>query len=722
MDSAVELEERPGVFGPVCYHSVKHQPRRCTDLPCCFCFLLFTIFLILTAVVAAIFGAPLRLLYGQDSFGNVCGAANQQIENRTMTGMDMSQRPFVFSFDISNPRNALQLCVHKCPDRRLSTLRELEEFAVQKHSGLCMYNVQPEQYRNSDSVMVTAEECAAIRSDPVAVQVVDDYGPRGCLLKMLQWRQGFGMCPKLPVEASDVILNRCVPSKNEVDMATVYDYYAYLNSFDLHKRVMADFYASYRQVIGLTITALVASILIIVVLRFAPGAVVHMILSVAAVGTTVTSALLWFSWSTLKRSLDNRLFDGPYDVLQEETKNEVVLFVFAIFVTALSAILLLTLLFARRHGSQVVKIFEEASRCIGEMPSLLAQPLWTFLFLATFFAFWFYVMLCLATSDLPRFVKKEIQFGNDTVKRAISNTTFTVVEYEDHTILRLLWVCYAFALIWVSEFILAAQQMVVASAVSMWYFEKDKKDCQGPVISSIKQLILYHLGSVALGAVTITALKIPRLLLLAIKKLWTPEDSVVHRERTSGWWGHFQRWLIDINHNAYAIVSVQGINFFPAAAEAHDLLHEYTEVVPMIQINRLVDFILFLGKVAVTSIVAICGIVSMKYDPQLHLFGIPLLICCVFAYFIAHCVLSLYEVVIDTLFLCYCEDLRIHEYCDEVEPASGYDTVDHPSAPITVHSASAKTYFAKPGWRELMQTPMDKNDIQMTGFETILHR
>ena len=75
-------------------------------------------------------------------------------------------------------------------------------------------------------------------------------------------------------------------------------------------------------------------------------------------------------------------------------------------------------------------------------------------------------------TDLPRFVKKEIQFGNDTVKRAISDTTFTVVEYEDHTFLRVLWICYAFALIWVSEFILAAQQMVVASAVSRWYFEK----------------------------------------------------------------------------------------------------------------------------------------------------------------------------------------------------------------------------------------------------------
>lgn len=53
---------------------------------------------------------------------------------------------------------------------------------------------------------------------------------------------------------------------------------------------------------------------------------------------------------------------------------------------------------------------------------------------------------------------------------------------------------------------------------------------------------------------------------------------------------------------------------------------------------------LFAGKCSVTAIVAILGIISMKYDPQLHLYAIPLLLCFVFAYFISHCVLSLYEV------------------------------------------------------------------------------
>lgn len=44
----------------------------------------------------------------------------------------------------------------------------------------------------------------------------------------------------------------------------------------------------------------------------------------------------------------------------------------------------------------------------------------------------------------------------------------------------------------------------------------------------------------------------------------------------------------------YVFTAVQGTNFFPAAAEAQQLLSE--NAMPMIGVNRLGDFIFFLGK------------------------------------------------------------------------------------------------------------------------------
>jgi solute carrier family 44 protein 1 (choline transporter-like protein) len=61
-------------------------------------------------------------------------------------------------------------------------------------------------------------------------------------------------------------------------------------------------------------------------------------------------------------------------------------------------------------------------------------------------------------------------------------------------------------------------------------------------------------------------------------------------------------------------------------------------------LNSVGDFILFLGKCFVTAATGCVGLVIMKHNPHLHFYAVPTLVVCIFAYFIAHSVLSLYEV------------------------------------------------------------------------------
>jgi hypothetical protein len=42
--------------------------------------------------------------------------------------------------------------------------------------------------------------------------------------------------------------------------------------------------------------------------------------------------------------------------------------------------------------------------------------------------------------------------------------------------------------------------------------------------------------------------------------------------------------------------------------------------------------------------------------PGLHYRWIPVLMCGIFAYLVSHCFLTVYEMTIDTIFLCFCED------------------------------------------------------------------
>lgn len=49
---------------------------------------------------------------------------------------------------------------------------------------------------------------------------------------------------------------------------------------------------------------------------------------------------------------------------------------------------------------------------------------------------------------------------------------WTLIEYSDETWVKYMWFIYIFGLIWCSEFILACQQMVIASSVATWYFSR----------------------------------------------------------------------------------------------------------------------------------------------------------------------------------------------------------------------------------------------------------
>ena len=49
---------------------------------------------------------------------------------------------------------------------------------------------------------------------------------------------------------------------------------------------------------------------------------------------------------------------------------------------------------------------------------------------------------------------------------------FTYVEYSEGDLVRYMWWYHVVGLIWTSEFILACQQMVVAGAVTTWYFTR----------------------------------------------------------------------------------------------------------------------------------------------------------------------------------------------------------------------------------------------------------
>ena len=70
-------------------------------------------------------GKQLRLIHGHDSFGNLCGEKNTPAINNSNSGLDLTDRPYLYYFDPAD-EYALQLCVAACPEQDVRKKKEEE--------------------------------------------------------------------------------------------------------------------------------------------------------------------------------------------------------------------------------------------------------------------------------------------------------------------------------------------------------------------------------------------------------------------------------------------------------------------------------------------------------------------------------------------------------------------------------------------------------------------
>jgi len=61
-------------------------------------------------------------------------------------------------------------------------------------------------------------------------------------------------------------------------------------------------------------------------------------------------------------------------------------------------------------------------------------------------------------------------------------------------------------------------------------------------------------------------------------------------------------------------------------------------------INSIGDFVLFLAKCITASLTGLIAMLVFRNDQTLYFYAIPVLLTVVFSYFVAHCVISIFEV------------------------------------------------------------------------------
>ncbi|XP_011380497.1 choline transporter-like protein 3 [Pteropus vampyrus] len=551
--------------------------RKCTDLQWLFLFFLFWTGLMFITGYSVAAGATGRLLFGYDSFGNVCGKKNSPIEGAPLSGQDMTLKKHVFFTDSCNLQvkdgrlGSTALCVSSCPEEQLNTLEDIQLFANNSGSFLCVYSLSSSNYTqnpNADS-----------------------------------------LCPRLPVPPSKSfpLFNRCIPQTPEC-----YSLFAsvLINDVNTLHRILSGIMSGRDTILGLCTLALALSLAMMFTFRFVTTFLVHTFIALVILGLLFVCSVLWWLYHDYTNDLSI--------ALDTEWENMMCLLGFAIVSTVLTAVLLILIFVLRKRVKLAIEIFRVTNKAISSSPFLLFQPLWTFAILIFFWVLWVAVLLSLGTAGAAQVIE-----GGQ-------------VEYKPLWGIRYMWWYHLIGLVWTSEFILACQQMTVAGAVVTSYFNRNENDPPDhPILSSLAILFCYHQGTVIKGSFLITMVRIPRTVLMYVY-------NTLKDKQQSAW----SRCVFRCCFCCFCCLDkclhhVNQVKLLPCAPEAHRV------------------------AVLVVCFTVFGGLMAFNYHRALQVWAIPLLLVAFFAYLVAHSFLSVFETVLDALFLCFAVDLETNDGSSE---------------------------------------------------------
>ncbi|PNI76671.1 SLC44A4 isoform 3 [Pan troglodytes] len=627
-DEDDEAYGKPVKYDPSFRGPIKN--RSCTDVICCVLFLLFILGYIVVGIVAWLYGDPRQVLYPRNSTGAYCGMG----ENK--------DKPYLLYFNIFS-------CI-------LSS--------------------------NIISVAKNGLQC------PTPQTVITSLQRELCPSFLLPSAPALGRCfpwtnvtpPALPGITNDTTIQQGISGL--IDS---------LNARDISVKIFEDFAQSWYWILVALGVALVLSLLFILLLRLVAGPLV-LVLILGVLG--VLAYGIYYCWEEYRvlrdkgASISQLGFTTNLSAYQSVQET----WLAALIVLAvLEAILLLVLIFLRQRIRIAIALLKEASKAVGQMMSTMFYPLVTFVLLLICIAYWAMTALYLATSGQPQYVLWASNISSPGCEKVPINTscnpTAQLVNsscpglmcvfqgYSSKGLIQRsvfnLQIYGVLGLFWTLNWVLALGQCVLAGAFASfyWAFHKPQDIPTFPLISAFICTLRYHTGSLAFGALILTLVQIARVILEYIDHKLRGVQNPVARcimccFKCCLWC--LEKFIKFLNRNAYIMIAIYGKNFCVSAKNAFMLLMR--NIVRVVVLDKVTDLLLFFGKLLVVGGVGVLsffffsgripGLGKDFKSPHLNYYWLPIMTSILGAYVIASGFFSVFGMCVDTLFLCFLEDLE----------------------------------------------------------------
>uniref|UniRef100_A0A673KG71 Choline transporter-like protein n=1 Tax=Sinocyclocheilus rhinocerous TaxID=307959 RepID=A0A673KG71_9TELE len=604
-------------------------------------------------ILAWLHGDPRKVVYPTDSYGQFCG---QQ-------GTPNANKAILFYFNIlqcANPTVLInlqcpttQLCVSKCPDR-FATYIDMQYNYRRNKSYWDYYKLFCKPDKRADRHKAFLQRC------------FPDFITRNGTLTVANktsFKDGHGK------------IRSVVDLRDAANGIT-----SLLDAKEVGVKIFEDYASSWFWIlIGLVISMLV-SLIFILLLRFTAGVLFWMVIFgvIAAVG-------IWhcyWEYSSLKGKPDSDItisdigFQTDFRVYLQLSQTWLI---FMISLAVIEAIIILVLIFLRNRVRIAIALLKEGSKAIGCIMSTLFYPIITFLLLALCIAYWAVTAVFLASSGdavykvmstLPDCKYTNLTCDPETFSQSNvtklcpgSQCTFAFYGGESlyHRYIFVLQLCNLLVFLWLVNFTIALGQCTLAGAFASYYWAlrkpADIPPC--PLASSFGRALRYHTGSLAFGALILSIVQFIRIILEYLDHKLKGAHNAFTRFllcclKCCFWClEHFIKFM---NRNAYIMISIYGKNFCASARDAFFLLMR--NVMRVAVLDKVTDFLLFLGKLLISGSVGESTFSSVEEVPSLNYYWVPLLTVIFGSYMIAHGFFNVYAMCVDTLFLCFCEDLE----------------------------------------------------------------
>ncbi|XP_050217663.1 choline transporter protein 1 [Mercurialis annua] len=666
---------------------IRHN-RKCRDVAFLLVFIAFWIAMIVNSSFGFNQGNPLRLTYGLDYKGNVCGDKHANPGLRQLELMYWLNPNQVYLSGLKNSQfklpNARSICLLDCPvpsDDGLNWVCDYPEGDIRLSMddwidrNYDYFEFLTPEMRNSS--LQLQGPCYPVIFPTVNVFWRCQFIAHASNVSLRHWQQ----MSEVKIN-EDIIIDKSIHKSINARSSVL-------------KRYMADIGKSWPVLIvcGGLLPLFLSVIWLLMIRHFVVAMpwITVALFDILIISVTMFYYLKagWIGNDAISPIIGEH--DPYYHVYGRELNH---LRAFTVLMTFIMVVSILTSIAIIRRILMATSVLKVAAKVIGEVQALIIFPVIPYVVLAIFYMFWFSAAFHLFSSG--QIVQNNCNSNccayDLGAKRVNCDSCCGYsIRYTPHIAVSIFF--HLFGGYWATQFFVACSATVIAGSVASYYWARGETSPEIPflpVFSSMKRLIRYSLGSVALGSLIVSFVESIRFMLESIRRKLkvanTTPDSWIGRmvHHTSQFCLRCVECTIkSVNRNAYIMIAITGKSFCRASSIATELI--INNILRIGRVNVIGDVILFLGKLCVSLASAVFAFLMLdmhKYRSSHNKISSPLfpvLVCWALGYIVATLFFAVVEMSIDTIILSFCQDTEENQGTAQYAPPLLIETLNDQS-------------------------------------------